>query len=51
MPENLGLAMLGIHACVLIGKLLREKEKREMQYANSHKKMCFFGIDKIKEKS
>lgn len=30
MPENLGLMMLGTHAYVLIGKLLRAREEREM---------------------
>lgn len=35
MPENVGLAMLGTLAYVLIRNLLREKEKREIQYANS----------------
>lgn len=35
MPKNLGLAMLATYAYVLLRKLLREKQEREIQYTKS----------------
>lgn len=50
MPKNLGLAIVGSHASVLIRKLLREKEKREILICKHiPREFAFWGAENIKD--
>lgn len=52
MPKNPGLAILRTHAYVLMRKLLKEKEKREMIICKHTPRECaFLGTENIKESS
>lgn len=46
MPKNLGLAIVGTHAYVLLRKLLREKEKREILICKHTPRECVFWGDR-----
>lgn len=50
MPKNLGLAIVGTHAYVLIRKLLREKKKRKILICkHKPREYAFMGTENIKE--